>query len=192
MSGAREKLRGVGMRTIVACETCGFELWRPITTLSSSFLGLYSDKRFPGRCILSLDEHFDHFDALPAETMYWFMMDVRNSIAAIKAVTGLERVNTAILGNQEGHVHAHLIPRNPVEEPRPDKAPWEDPRERGPLDVIEEGRLVREIQESLELVSGFDSKFPLPPTKVRFASYTDLKPTPRFEQLELFGMMSEQ
>lgn len=150
------------MLLTVACSTCGFQLWRPISSLRSSQLGLYSDERFPGRSILSLNEHFDHFDEVPLNVLWEFMVDLKNSMAAIKKATGAPRVNTAILGNQEGHVHAHLVPRQPDAEPRPDKAPWEDTRDKGPLDVIEEGRITRSIQEALMAIDGVATPYPIP------------------------------
>lgn len=94
--------------------------------------------------------------------MWDFMVDLKHSIGAIKKATGAPRVNTAILGNQQGHVHAHLIPRQPTSEPRPDKAPWEDTRAKQPLDVIEEGRVTRLIQDALVSIYGVSSSYPIP------------------------------
>lgn len=146
----------------IACSECKFALWRPISALSASQLGLYSDIRFPGRSMLSLNDHYDHLDEVPMDTLWKFMVDLKHSIAAIKTATGAPRVNTAILGNQEGHVHAHLIPRQPAMEPRPDKAPWEDTREKGALDDTEERRLIERIQVSLTSIYGVAKPYPVP------------------------------
>lgn len=64
-----------------------------------------------------------------------FMQDVNASIHAIKNATGSPRVNFAILGNRESHVHAHLIPRFPEQEEFPDCSPWNDPRAKGVLEI---------------------------------------------------------
>jgi diadenosine tetraphosphate (Ap4A) HIT family hydrolase len=140
------------------CLKCGFELWRPIASIHSSHLGLYSDARFPGRSILSLREHSEHFDLIDHDTLWNFMTDIQSSVTAIKHATKAPRVNVAVLGNQEGHVHAHLIPRKPVEEPNPDKAPWEDGRQKGPLPADEEERLMKLIANEFPR----STRFPTP------------------------------
>ncbi|WP_396652300.1 HIT family protein [Microbacterium sp. SLBN-146] len=115
-------------------------------------MGLYSDARFPGRCIVSLNEHAEHLDDLPKDTVSSFMINVAMASKALRIATDAPRINVAILGNQEGHVHAHLIPRYPDSEPLPNKAPWEDPRPRGALDEGDERRLVNLIARALTQV----------------------------------------
>lgn len=51
----------------------------------------------------------------------------------LRELTEATRVNYAVLGNAEPHLHAHLIPRFPALEPVPHRPPWEDPRERRSL-----------------------------------------------------------
>lgn len=123
------------------CLVCGFGLWQPISSLSVSHAGLYSDSRFPGRTIVTLDRHFDQLDEVPKFLLGEFMFDVQRVCKAIKHTTGAARVNVSILGNVETHVHAHLIPRKPLLEPFPDKAPWEDPRPKGELTAGQEHQL---------------------------------------------------
>lgn len=133
-----------------ACEKCGFELWLPIVGMSVSDLGLYSDVRFPGRCIITLREHYDHIDQVQGMEMVTFMEDVRFAVDAIRRTTGCERVNVAILGNEEKHVHAHLVPRFPKNEPKPNKAPWEDTRPKGQLPTAEEDALINGIRATID------------------------------------------
>lgn len=94
--------------------------------MNSSAIGLYDDARFPGRAIVSLRAHYDHFADLPADELVAFMRDVQQMSSAITSVVGASRINVAILGNRESHVHAHVIPRFP-DEPRPDATIWQDP-----------------------------------------------------------------
>ena len=129
------------------CPKCGSSFRRPIASIHSSHLGLYSDVRFPGRSILSLRAHFEHFDLIDHDTLWNFMTDIQAAVKAIKKVTEAPRVNVAVLGNQEGHVHAHLIPRKPIDEPNPNKAPWEDSRQKGPLPADQEERLMRLLSQ---------------------------------------------
>ncbi|MEV7693271.1 HIT family protein [Microbacterium sp. NPDC089189] len=134
------------------CLQCGFGLWIPVDELSSSYMGLYSDARFPGRCIVTLNQHAEHLDELPPDTVSSFMLNVRVASMALRIATGSPRINVAILGNQEGHVHAHLIPRYPESEPRPNKAPWEDTRPRGSMSSADNERYVELIRRALKQV----------------------------------------
>lgn len=151
------------------CDVCGFELWQPIASLSDSTIGLYSDVRFPGRSIVMLHEHYDHLDEVPPDTMLGFMSNVKDCIVAIKRSTGVDRVNMAILGNEIGHIHAHLIPRMPMAEPRPNRAPWEDTRSKGPLPAREEAQLKGSIREELGHILALSRNFPreLSPSGIR-------------------------
>lgn len=128
---------------------CGFMLWNPITKSELSSLGLYDDARFPGRCILRLNAHYDSLEDLSADVLMSFMRDVQRSISAIRAATGAARVNVAILGNRDPHVHAHLIPRFPDEERFPDCSPWNDLRQKVNLSAESRTALMDSILQSL-------------------------------------------
>lgn len=133
------------VKTDPKCNVCGFGLFLPIKSLSVSNLGLYDDARFPGRCILTLNQHYDNMLDVPAEAMASFLEDARISIKAIMDSTDCERVNFAILGNRESHVHAHLIPRYPAEEEFPDCSPWNDPREKDGLSKDDRDAIMSKI-----------------------------------------------
>lgn len=137
-------------QTSVDCPVCGFGLWLPILGMTESEVGLHSDARFPGRCIVALRNHFDHFSDVPAIQLVTYMEEIQFVVDAIKKATGSSRVNVAILGNAESHVHAHLIPRHPAKELLPDKAPWEDPRPKEQLSPTEIERLTESIRSELE------------------------------------------
>lgn len=114
------------------CLTCGFELWIPLASLEASEVGLYNDERFPGRLLVSLRDHYDHFDDVPNDVATALLGDVRFCSWVLRRELGAGRVNFAILGNQESHVHAHLIPRR-ASDAMPRSAPWQDPRPRKPM-----------------------------------------------------------
>jgi diadenosine tetraphosphate (Ap4A) HIT family hydrolase len=113
--------------TSYSCTECRFSLWLPLRRLAVSSLGLYDDARFPGRCLLVLDAHHDDFAAVPSGLLSAYMADVQAAGRAIAAATGADRVNYAVLGNAEPHVHFHLIPRVRATDPVPSQAPWETP-----------------------------------------------------------------
>lgn len=86
---------------------------------------------------------------VPEELLNSFMADARKAMQAIEKTTGCSRVNFAILGNREPHVHAHLIPRYPDNEEFPDCSPWNDKREKAPMIEAARNDLVSEIAVSL-------------------------------------------
>lgn len=131
------------------CQVCAFQLWKPISESIHSSLGLYSDARFPGRSILSLKEHYTNLSDVPLETLTGFMRDIQIATVAIKVGMGAHRVNVAILGNRDSHVHAHLIPRFPEKEEYPDCSPWNDPREQVKLKPSTEVEIINRIYESI-------------------------------------------
>jgi len=136
------------------CESCGFDLWKPLAILEFSELGFYSDARFPGRAILKLNGHRESLEELSDELALGFLRDTRRAMGAIRRATGAERVNFAVLGNTVAHVHGHLIPRFPEGEELPGSSPWDDPRPRHKLTEAEDAKLMRTIQEELENVYG--------------------------------------
>ena len=133
-----------------SCETCGFELWLPIASLAVADLALYSDGRFPGRCILKLRAHSESLEDLSDELGLDFLRDVKLASVAIRRATGAARVNFAVLGNTVAHVHGHLIPRFPDSESKPGSSPWDDPRPRAKLDSAREDELIAAIRRELE------------------------------------------
>lgn len=107
-----------------ACATCGFALWTPIAELSVSSAGLYDDARFPGRMIVSLNEHVEHFDQADPEMLARFMGDLQVASLVLRKMGNVDRVNIAVLGNKAAHVHAHVIPRR-VTDVNYGVSPWE-------------------------------------------------------------------
>jgi len=112
-------------------------------------VGLYSDARFPGRLIVSLKPHYEEFSEVPEVIAAAFMLEVSRISKALKSLTSARRVNIAILGNAESHVHAHLIPRY-EKDPLPLKSPWDDPRKREPLSSSNEKRFLRDLRKMLK------------------------------------------
>lgn len=140
----------------VACQDCGFDLYIPVFNFAVSSLGLYDDSRFPGRCILSLNTHYDDMVNIPQDVLNAFMEEARKAIKVIMEATGCARVNFAILGNRESHVHAHLIPRYPDNEEFPDCSPWNDQRIKGVLPVNERDTLLSNMQYKAAIMSEQD------------------------------------
>lgn len=137
------------LEPIKPCLVCNFELFIPVSKMTVSSLGIYNDARFEGRSILTLSSHYDSLEDVPIGVASLFMKDIQGAMQALRTATGAERVNVAILGNRESHVHAHLIPRYPAQEQFPDCSPWNDPREKTLLSDEEISLLVLRIKACL-------------------------------------------
>ncbi len=132
------------------CTACGFEQPRPIARLRAATLAFYDDARFPGRCVLVLDEHATLIEDLPVEQARDLALDVRRAAAAIRAASGARRINYAAFGNVVPHVHVHLIPRHGDWETAPRATAWDHPEPEQRLDASEADRLVAAIRAALD------------------------------------------
>jgi len=115
------------------CATCGFAVETPVARLASATLGVFSDARFPGRCVLVLDRHAEHFEDLPPELATSLALDAHRAARLIRRVTTCPRVNYALLCNQVPHLHLHLFPRGGPGDPDPRVSPWQLPEPEVPL-----------------------------------------------------------
>jgi diadenosine tetraphosphate (Ap4A) HIT family hydrolase len=157
-----------------SCSICGFALWLPVADLHASTAGLYDDGRFPGRLIVSAQEHYDHLDEMPSHTLNAFMRDVQTASQTLRQLPEVVRVNVSVLGNVESHVHAHLIPRRPGES-NFDKAPWDQAPARRRLGDNERVELLRSLAALFgDSASGSAPArhFEVKPTEPRSASGT--------------------
>jgi diadenosine tetraphosphate (Ap4A) HIT family hydrolase len=131
------------------CAVCGFAQPQPIAQLRATTLALYDDARFPGRCVLVLNEHATLVEELPLEVARDLALDLRQAAAAIRAASGARRINYAAFGNVVPHVHVHLIPRHGDWETAPAATAWDHPKPETPLDRSEADRLVAAIATAL-------------------------------------------
>jgi diadenosine tetraphosphate (Ap4A) HIT family hydrolase len=141
--------RNAGTNVEFVCPVCSFELWLPLANLKVSVLGLYDDVRFPGRCILALNNHVEDFSAIEGRLACDFFQDCQTAARAIQRAMNISRVNVAILGNEIAHVHFHLIPRRPLDEPIPNRPPWEHPEPKHRLSEIDRLTISTHIKQEL-------------------------------------------
>jgi diadenosine tetraphosphate (Ap4A) HIT family hydrolase len=67
----------------------------------------------------------------------------------MRKALGADRVNYAILGNTEPHVHFHLVPRKRSGDPVPSRPPWEHPIKAKPLSPAQRDSIVRVLADAL-------------------------------------------
>ena len=132
-----------------SCDRCGFSVETPIAKLSASTLGLFPDRRLPGRCVLVLHDHQEHFEALPEDLARRFMRDVAHAARAVRSVTGSTRLNYAMLGNQVAHLHMHVMPRGGPGDSNPRVSPWELTEPEAPLADAVRDDLVKRMRDAL-------------------------------------------
>jgi diadenosine tetraphosphate (Ap4A) HIT family hydrolase len=136
------------------CPTCGFALGEPLARLAVSDLCFVSDRRFPGRCVVTLHQHATELFDLAPELRHAFADDVSAAAKAIKLAVNAFKMNYEILGNASPHVHCHLIPRQ-LDEPKPNVPAWLHPEAQSDLaaDVSHaiKQRIVAELRGSPSL-----------------------------------------
>jgi diadenosine tetraphosphate (Ap4A) HIT family hydrolase len=83
-----------------------------IAELSQSFVVLHDHQPCEGWCVLWLKDHAEHLADLPVSRQAALWRDVARVAAAVRAAVSPRRLNYACLGNQEPHIHWHVIPRH--------------------------------------------------------------------------------
>ncbi len=133
------------------CPTCDFHMYLPVPapSLRVTRLGLYSDARFPGRCLLAFTGHVTHMEDLAPDVLAAFWADAARVGAAVRRIHGAQRVNYAVLGNADPHLHVHIVPRQPSAEPLPTRPPWNDPRPLEQLGPRTAAELARQLTRLL-------------------------------------------
>lgn len=99
--------------------------------------------------MLVLDDHHEHFEALPPDLARRFMSDVAHAARAIRSVTGSARLNYAMLGNQVAHLHMHVMPRGGPGDSNPRVSPWELAEPEAPLADAVRDDLIRRMRDAL-------------------------------------------
>ena len=144
--------RGVSTRDEWTCGSCSFSIWSPVLPLRVSHVGLYEDERFPGRCLLVLDRHYENIADVEEQILTEYLADLQDLSRAVGAATGAARVDYAVLGNAVPHVHWHVIPRS-KQEACFWGAPWADAREWANLSPEASTRLASALRAQLTGIS---------------------------------------
>lgn len=131
------------------CAACGFALWLPVADLDVAVVGLYDDARFPGRCLVALREHAEHLHDLDDHTVAALMAAATRVGRTVRDAVAADRLNYAVLGNTEAHVHVHVIPRIHTLDPIPKRPPWEHPDAASALPERERTRLLHLLRSRL-------------------------------------------
>lgn len=134
----------------ISCEVCGFRLFNCVASLSSSTLAFVDDSRYPGRCILGLNSHSECVDSLSVDEYASYFDDLRRAVRAIRRATECDRINIYLLGNNEPHLHFHIVPRFGEFTHKSPPTHFNDAREQTPIPPQERRSLVNQIQKELK------------------------------------------
>ena len=94
-----------------------------IVNLRETIVALRDDQFFPGWTVLALKRHeVEMYDLTPEERTR-VMEDVTDVARALAEVFQARKMNYALYGNQDPHMHWHVIPRL-ADDPAPLETPW--------------------------------------------------------------------
>ena len=134
------------------CPVCGASGARERTWLADLPSGrvlLQDDADFAGYCILYHRRHVaEVFDLRVAERAA-FIEDVSRLAAAVAACCRPGKINYANLGNEEPHLHCHVVPRYPTDGWWGQAFSLRPAAQRKPLSPAEYARLQRALRAAL-------------------------------------------
>jgi diadenosine tetraphosphate (Ap4A) HIT family hydrolase len=84
---------------------------RTISPLDASVLRLCADQFTPGYCVVISTRHVAEPYDLPEHERGVFFADVLRAGKAVQQALGSIKMNYLILGNEQPHLHCHLVPR---------------------------------------------------------------------------------
>jgi diadenosine tetraphosphate (Ap4A) HIT family hydrolase len=84
---------------------------RTITPLGTSVLRLCADQFTAGYCLVISTRHVAEPYELPEHEQGVFLADIMRAGRAVQLALGATKMNYLILGNEQPHLHCHLIPR---------------------------------------------------------------------------------
>lgn len=109
---------------------------------------LSEDQTWPGWSILVLKRHATEIFELTKEERAAAMEEVSEAARILKQGFGATKMNIELLGNQEPHIHWHLVPRK-TDDPAWNKPIWTFPHQPKKLGPRDHDALVTKIRKLL-------------------------------------------
>lgn len=88
------------------------KLMTKICTLDCANIYLFKDQKYPGRCVVALDEHYEEMFQLPKEKLINYMSIVSKVAEVIHDLFRCDKVNYAVYGDLVSHFHVHIVPKS--------------------------------------------------------------------------------
>ena len=83
----------------------------PVCAFSTSTLYLFKDQRYPGRCVLACDKHYNEIFELSYKERETIMQDLSKVSKALKLLFHADKINLAVYGDLVSHFHVHIVPK---------------------------------------------------------------------------------
>ena len=124
-----------------------------ICQMPSGWLVLADMQYLKGYCILLADPVVASLNDLDEGKRVEFLADMAVVGDALLKVTGVYRINYAVMGNSDPFLHAHIVPRYEDEEDKYKYShPWAYPSEimqSNRIEIVEQKRLIEQLANLL-------------------------------------------
>lgn len=84
---------------------------KEVAILPHSRVYLNNEQEYPGRCYVVLDIHKTELFQLDDDKLAGYMKDVAKVAQAIQQVFSPDKINYAVYGDIDSHIHFHLVPK---------------------------------------------------------------------------------
>lgn len=85
---------------------------KEICRLSVSTVFLLNEQEYRGRCVVALHAHHTELFQLSSDLLASYAKDVANVAQAVKHAFSAEKINYAVYGDIESHLHFHVVPKH--------------------------------------------------------------------------------
>lgn len=86
-------------------------LMTKICTIECADIYLFKDPKYPGRCVVALDEHYEEIFSIPMDKLNIYMSVVSKVAKALYNLFNADKINYAVYGDLVSHFHVHIVPK---------------------------------------------------------------------------------
>lgn len=86
-------------------------LMTKICTIECADIYLFKDQKYPGRCVVALDEHYEEIFSIPMDKLNIYMSVVSKVAKVLYDLFNADKINYAVYGDLVSHFHVHIVPK---------------------------------------------------------------------------------
>jgi diadenosine tetraphosphate (Ap4A) HIT family hydrolase len=94
------------------CTDAHKDYMREICRLSSSVVYLNNEQEYQGRCVVALNYHRTELFQLSSAERSSYLDDVANVARAVHQAFAPAKINYAVYGDIDSHIHFHVVPKH--------------------------------------------------------------------------------
>jgi len=113
--GGRIVIEGAGVSHQESCFFCSGAhkgYMREVAELDESIVYLGNEQEYVGRCSVVLKRHKTELFQLDEEERNRYMRDVARVAQALHAAFAPDKINYAVYGDIDSHIHFHVVPKH--------------------------------------------------------------------------------